>query len=64
MGAHWGAVVAARWQRTVQTTFAAVKAEAERRQAAALQALTAFSLSTAIHDAPDTKSALSGHGCS
>lgn len=34
MGARWGALVAAPWQRTVQTTFAAVKAEAERRQAA------------------------------
>lgn len=27
-----------------------------------LQALTAFSLSITIHDAPDTKSALPGHG--
>lgn len=34
MGDRWGAVVAAPWQRTVQTTFAAVKAEAERRHAA------------------------------
>jgi hypothetical protein len=31
LGARWGDVVAAPWQRTVQTTFAAVKVEAERR---------------------------------
>jgi hypothetical protein len=30
-GARWGNVVAGPWQRTVETTFAAVKAEAERR---------------------------------
>ena len=30
-GARWGDVVADPWQRTVKTTFAAVKAEAERR---------------------------------
>jgi Polyketide cyclase / dehydrase and lipid transport len=30
-GARWGDAVAATWQRTVETTFAAVKAEAERR---------------------------------
>lgn len=31
LGARWGDLVAAPWQRTVQTTFAAVKVEAERR---------------------------------
>jgi hypothetical protein len=30
-GARWGNLVAARWERAVETTFAAVKAEAERR---------------------------------
>jgi hypothetical protein len=30
-GARWGDVVAGSWQRTVRMTFAAVKAEAERR---------------------------------
>jgi hypothetical protein len=30
-GARWGDLVADPWQRTVETTFAAVKAEAERR---------------------------------
>ncbi len=30
LGARWGDLVAAPWQRTVETTFAAVKAEAER----------------------------------
>jgi hypothetical protein len=30
-GARWGDVVATSWERTVETTFAAVKAEAERR---------------------------------
>jgi hypothetical protein len=30
-GARWGDAVAGPWQRTVETTFAAVKAEAERR---------------------------------
>jgi hypothetical protein len=31
VGARWGALVAAPWERTVESTFAAVKAEAERR---------------------------------
>ncbi len=31
LGARWGDLVAGPWQRTVETTFAAVKAEAERR---------------------------------
>ncbi len=34
LGARWGTAVAGPWQRTVRTTFTAVKAEAERRQAA------------------------------
>lgn len=31
LGARWGDVVAAPWERTVAGTFTAVKAEAERR---------------------------------
>ncbi len=31
LGARWGELVAGPWQRTVEETFAAVKAEAERR---------------------------------
>lgn len=31
LGARWGNLVAGPWQHTVETTFAAVKAEAERR---------------------------------
>jgi hypothetical protein len=31
VGAHWGKLVAGPWEHTVRTTFAAVKAEAERR---------------------------------
>lgn len=31
LGAYWGAVVAGPWERTVAASFAAVKAEAERR---------------------------------
>ena len=31
LGARWGDLVAAPWERTVEMTFAAVKAEAERR---------------------------------
>jgi hypothetical protein len=31
LGARWGNLVAARWERAVEATFAAVKVEAERR---------------------------------
>jgi hypothetical protein len=31
VGAHWGKLVAGPWEHTVRVTFAAVKAEAERR---------------------------------
>jgi hypothetical protein len=31
LGARWGVIVARSWQRAVETTFAAVKIEAERR---------------------------------
>ncbi|MEP6598628.1 MAG: SRPBCC family protein [Actinomycetota bacterium] len=31
LGAYWGAIVAGTWERTVAASFAAVKAEAERR---------------------------------
>ena len=37
LGARWGDVVARRWQAVVQESFAAVKAEAERRVAVGTQ---------------------------
>jgi hypothetical protein len=37
LGARWGGVVARRWQAVVQESFAAVKAEAERRVAVGTQ---------------------------
>jgi hypothetical protein len=39
LGARWGDVVARRWQAVVQESFAAVKAESERRVAVGTQGL-------------------------